>query len=494
MRAIRSLTIILLAAATGPAPAAAQPTGADALSHERRAIEAFEAGEYRAAAEAFRAQIELDPKNFVPRYNLSNALAASGQTEAALAALERSIELGMSDAARLRTDPALDPLRDRPGFRRILEHWDAIVEAQRAARLERDRTLVGRGVDETALGALRVDVLSAYPERSTELGIEQAQRVAEWAEGVLGLEPAEEGDAWVVVAMPDRGNFRRWAIAALGGGAAGVATVGGAYEHDDRRLVTRDLSATLRHEFFHVLHWRDMERRGQRQPYWIQEGLASLVEDIDAAPGERPAVRLAPSWRTNIVQRNAELNTLKPLAALASSGRRLFTGSRSLAHYAQARETFRFLRDRGELAAWYAAYTTDPDVGFEADPTGVRAIEAVTGLGASAFDTAFEAWVQSQPPVPEDLGELARERGLAPGFEVSPGSGEGPRVVRVTPGVRRSSGLRPGDVLLTVDGMPVGEPQELARRLASSRAGASIAIGYRRGRLYGVAEVVMGAR
>ena len=500
MHARWDIRIVLFICAVACAPAVGQASGADPRDHERRAIEAFEAGEYEAAAAAFRAQIELDPRNFVPRYNLSNALAAMGKSNAALAALERSIELGMSDYGRLRTDPALDPLRGLPRFERIVENWDEIVRAQRDARLERNRALVGRGAERVTLDDLRVDVLSAYRPGSTEIGVEQIGLVAAWAESVLGVEPAAAHDAWVVVAMPDQAGFRRWSVASLGVDPAGVAAVGGAYMHDGKRLVTRDLSATLRHEFFHVLHWRDMDRRGQRHPFWIQEGLASLVEDVDRAQGgdgrpieiapiEIAPIRVTPSWRTNIVKRNADLNTLLPLEELAGGGRRLFVGSRSLAHYAQARAMLRFLRERGELSRWYRVYTTDSEIGFEADASGLRAIEAVTGLDAGAFDAAFEAWVDGQREVPEELEDL----GVSLGIGLSVGAGEGPRVSRMTAAGRRRTGLRPGDVLLTVDGMPVGETQELARRLSALRPGQTVVVRYRRGRLYGETEIELTA-
>jgi len=494
LRCCRFLVTLLIASVC--APAAAQPGDPGPLAYERRALEAFEAGDYRAAAAALRAQIDLDPTNHVPRYNLATALAAMGNEAKAMAALERSIELGMSDPRRLRTDPALDPLRDLPAFERLVSGWDEIAAAQRRDRLERGRALVGRDADRVALEDLRIDVLSAYPERSTELGVEQMRWVAAWAAGALGIEPAAARDPWVVVAMPDRGDFRRWAAEAIGIDLGEGAVVGGAYRHDTKRLVTRDLSVTLRHEFFHVLHWRDMQRRGQRHAFWIQEGLAALVEAVDRAPaaGARdgtPPIRIASNWRTNIVERGARTGSLLPIEEMAGGGRAPFTGSRSLARYAQAREALRFLRERGELAAWYRAYTTDPEIGYDADPTGVRALEAVTGLDAGAFDKVFEAWAGAQDEVPEHPGEARRMRGVSLGFEVSAGAGEGPRVSRVSARVRRASGLRPGDVLLTLDGMPVGEPQELARRLSGYEAGERVTVVYRRDRVYGEAEVVV---
>ena len=44
-----------------------------------------------------------------------------GYTEEAVAAIRKGIADGWQDLERLRTDPDLDPIRDAPEFRRLLE-------------------------------------------------------------------------------------------------------------------------------------------------------------------------------------------------------------------------------------------------------------------------------------------------------------------------------------------------------------------------------------
>ncbi|NIM60902.1 MAG: hypothetical protein GTO30_04390, partial [Acidobacteria bacterium] len=51
---------------------------------------------------------------------------------------------------------------------------------------------------------------------------------------------------------------------------------GGIYEHERRRLIARDIGASLRHELTHAYHYADMDRLGQRHPLWVQEGIATL--------------------------------------------------------------------------------------------------------------------------------------------------------------------------------------------------------------------------
>src|SRR5690606_4633408 len=84
-------------------------------------------------------------------------------------------------------------------------------------------------------------------------------------------------DPWVIVFLPMPRDYARWAMGKFG---PGWRQVGGSYSDDEKMLVTQDLGGTLRHEFWHVLHWRDQRRRGQLHPIWIMEGLCSLVEDV----------------------------------------------------------------------------------------------------------------------------------------------------------------------------------------------------------------------
>jgi thiol-disulfide isomerase/thioredoxin len=54
-------------------------------------------------------------------YNLACALSLKKQIEPAFAALRESVESGFSNMERFQNDPDLDPLRDQPGFKSLLE-------------------------------------------------------------------------------------------------------------------------------------------------------------------------------------------------------------------------------------------------------------------------------------------------------------------------------------------------------------------------------------
>jgi len=400
-----------------------------------------------------------------------------------------------------------------------------VLEMQRRSRLELARGWVRGKTVEKADEHLRIDVISAHDETETSAALNEMRRVSGWAETLFG-EGVNEAGSYVVVALPEPQDFLKWAFWTYGAYARGAFTgIGGAYEHDDRRLVAQDLGPTLRHEFFHVLHWRDMDRRGQVHPVWIQEGLASLVEDMDPewvaqrtprADPDRPAVdpRLVaggaetadepeqvrgdggrvpasgpvPSWRTNIVKRLAGAGALKSLEELTGMSHQRFSRNRPLATYAQARTVLLYLHARGELGAWYRVYTTDPDSGFEADPSGLTAMEAVLGEEIDAVERGYTAWVRHELPlVPEEGADL--EAGL--GVDLEPGEHGGPRVTRLPAGARRRTGLRLGDVITAIDGRPVRDMKEFVRVISSYAAGETVRLSYRRVKLHGESEAVL---
>ena len=67
-------------------------------------------------------------------YNQACALALDGETDEAVAALDRAFEFGFSDVNLLEEDSDLDSLRDLPGFRRRVKAWKRAAE--KAAREE----------------------------------------------------------------------------------------------------------------------------------------------------------------------------------------------------------------------------------------------------------------------------------------------------------------------------------------------------------------------
>jgi hypothetical protein len=503
-RQIWAFVVALGLLATGGAGVSAQESTPHRQNRgeaiQARAFEAIEKGEYQEAERLLREQIGLQPRNFVPYYNLACVLSLQGNAAAAGDMLIAAVERGFIDLSQMRRDPHLAAARKDPAFRNLVSEWPSILEQHLEANLKH-----AQGIFDGRHGAyaeirdehLRVAYLSAMDLRSTEMAREDLARLYQW--GLANVfadlvdDPAAKPrlsseDPWVVVVLPAGKDFIRWAAATYGAAAVNnFSGIGGSYLHDQKRLVAQDLGATLRHEFFHVLHWRSMTRLGQDHPIWIQEGLCSLVEDYDCPDGTAASLRPVASWRTNVSRRLAIGGRLMPLQRLADVPRDRFTGSSPLANYGQARTVFLYLFEHGKLKDWYAHYTAN----FDADPSGIKSLEAVFEKPIAEIDREYRLWVRALPEVAEQL----RPGAAGLGVDVEGGTGDGPVIVEIPrrilgkPNPAIASGLRLGDAITAIDGRPTRDLNELVRVLGEKQAGDEVEVSYRRGAVHGSVRV-----
>lgn len=489
-----ALVVAVLALPTG----AQQPDSSDPDAVQQAAFEAMARGAYEEAEQWLRRQIELEPGSFVPYYNLACALARQGRDDAALAMLLEAVRRGFVDLAQLQRDPDLASLRDHEGFRELTANWSRVLDAHRDANLEAARRQFSRGRYTQVLDeSRRLAYWTAFDPWSFGAAREEVERLYGWATAELFPElrapEALASEPWVVVVLPTRRDFSRWSLANFGTapelGTLGAGQVGGQYSHDARRLVSMDLGSSLRHELLHVLHWRSATRLGQLHPIWIQEGLCSLVEDYDVVEGRVVPV---PSWRTNVVRQLAEHGRLLGIDELAALPREQFTGVRPLAHYAQARAVFLYLYQTGRLGTWYRQYVET----YRQDPSGLTAIEAVTGRSIEQVNAEFRAWAQLLPEVMEYRPDRPPKPGTPMlGFVPEPGDGDGPVVAALGRGTSAAaSGLRRGDVITAINGRPTRDINELMRVLGSYLPGDVVEVAYRRGAVHGTVQVQLSAR
>lgn len=254
------------------------------------------------------------------------------------------------------------------------------------------------------------------------------------------------------------------------------AHVGGRYVHADRVLAVREIGISLRHELIHALHFGHMERLGMRQPhaFWIQEGLAALFETyVPGAPGTEPAtLTVGPSDRDPIVQRLAAAGGLDALTEFdALDGRGFMRSARR--NYAVARGAMRWLADRGVLADWYRR------LGDGAEPgDALTAMAAALDVAPSELDAAFTTWAKAA-----SAPETGRRTG-GPWLGVdrfTEADGVGLQVVRVARrGPARTADLRPGDVILELDGAVTPTEVELERLLSGRLPGQTVRLTLRR--------------
>ncbi|MEM7755719.1 MAG: PDZ domain-containing protein [Planctomycetota bacterium] len=485
--------LLLLTMLIPPSTHAAQPAPPpSARQLGDQIVQAFRDRNFRSAEQLLREQLELIPTDFVPHYNLACALAQLNQPEPALDSLGRAIELGFADPAQLRSDPHLAPVRNHPRFQSILTAWDRIVLAQADARQQTLPNIYGPDYLYTRDDALRLLYASALDPRATADAVAEVESINQWAIRHVFTELAGSNannntnaytpasDAYVAVILPTPRDFLGWAITTYGPAARGnYFTIGGAYSHDHKQLVAQDIGATLRHEYFHVVHHRSATRLGQQHPVWIQEGLACLVEDLDPKDGKLVP---APSWRSNIAKRLERAGRLARIEDLAAIPRARFNERRPMANYAQARVFFMYLFDLGLIDDFYAGYIDT----FQNDPTGMTAIRALfPEHDLRQINRDYRAWVRQLPEAPEGLNPGDASLGI----EIETGAGDGPRLASFPRGQAREQGLRKGDVITAINNRPTRDQAELVRVLSAFQPGDTVTLTYRRGRDYAEAQL-----
>jgi PDZ domain len=484
--------VAMIMAALGCAPAEAQSDDSDHVRRlHQQVVEAFARTDYARAEEHLNELVRLDGENFVVFYNLACARAMQDDVDGTIRELAKAIALGFSDLGQLQADPNLALIREDERYKTLIDRWDQIVALQAKQRPEKIRRGF-EGYNSSRDEALKLTYLSSFDEVTTDVVKDELAGLADWAVANLftGLGEANEADAWVTIVLPTQEDFAKWRFKRYGGaGLTDTRQIGGSYLHDEKMLITLDLGGSLRHEFFHVLHWRSMTRLRQYHPMWIQEGIGSLIEDTDpvAGLGDVGSMTPVPSWRTNIVRKLAIGGRLKKLEDLAAMSPDRFANRNPLANYAQSRGFMLFLVDNGVLGDWYRAYTA----GFAADPTGLDAAMEVLGIPSlRELNIAYRLWARELPQVPEQL----RPPPVRLGFETARTSGDGMIVTGFYSNGPRRAGLRLGDVITSLNGKPVRDINELLRRLGGKRAGESVTLGVRRRTAHDEVRIVLEAR
>ncbi|MEM1072059.1 MAG: PDZ domain-containing protein [Planctomycetota bacterium] len=467
---IATLAVLSVLTAT---PACAQPASHAELGN--RAVEAFNSGDYDEAERLWKRWAELDETTFVPWYNLACARSMRGDGEGAAEHLITAIERGFSDFSRIESDPNLRAFRATDTFEQLQTAWPAFLDRRIDTQLEAARRVYGPRYSYIKDEKHRLGFVSAYDTVTSRQAREEVRLVADWTIRnlfpELGSPSSDHPDPWVMVILPTREHFAGWARQTYGDmPASATSQLGGAYSHDDKKLVTVDLGSTLRHEFLHVLHFRSADRLGQSHPIWIQEGLAAIVEDM--GPTSRGPFDPVPSWRTNSIKRLAQQNKLPGISDFATMPRDRFSGNRPLANYAFARAVFMYLHERGQLGEWYSTYTQTHDL----DPTGRKALIAVTGRTLNEFDDDIRRWARDLP----EVYEQNRPPLLGIGARLDLEHGDGPIVRKLIHDNATRAGLRPGDIITGLDGTPVRDLNEFYRVLTGLEAGQRVRVDYRR--------------
>lgn len=429
-----------------------------------RIVEAFGRRDYVTAERLLIEILAKDPGDPEHLYNLACARSLQGDGEGACTRLFEAIDAGFRDRAFAEEDPDLAAARAHPAFVRVRDLLDKVGEggghlaAERSLRGWLDRFGASRYRVENDPGRSLVIATSLGDESHREM-LEMLDAQADHLVATLFERYPETPVLLVVARAEDATTF------------FSDETVAGLYEHQRRRLVTRDIGESLRHEFTHLLHHAQMERLKQRHPIWIQEGLASLYEahEITADGG----VRFLPNSRHNVAYRAARAGVTRPWRELVALSPKAFM-EESTRLYPQTRSIFEFIAAEAGLPRFWSAYLRT----YPESPDGSAALrEVFADDDLDAIEKRWKRWVSERGPIDDSVrpgdGSLGVEGEDRP---------DGVRVSRVLPRSAASvAGVKRGDLLVAIDGVAIRSTRELLLAVASKRVGETVSLRLRRG-------------
>jgi len=425
----------------------------------------FRAGKYGQCEPLLRQILDVDPNNNVAWYNLACVRSRSGQGEKAIRCLNTAVENGYTAFRHMERDPDLDAIRQAPGYKKLLARRGEIQRAHAARIRDELRERFGEGYLYEIDHERRL-VFATNVDRTTLADMKQrlsAYASAQWRD--LFTHPFE---GYVTIVVPKSSDWR-WGPA-----------IGGFYSRPGRVLFARSVGYVLVHEFTHALHGADQEGRGQRHPIWITEGLATLFESSQVSGGHALP---QPNRRLVLLQMLLKRKRTIPFGQIVKFNHPTFMKRASVA-YSQCRYMLMYLHAKGLLRTWYDAYTD----GFDKDATGAKAMEAACGKKLGEIEADWRKWVLAlEPPVlqlpPKSAYIGIQLRADTDGVHVT-------EVVKASGADK--AGLRPGDVIVAIDGERVVDPALLMQIVHGHEVGDEIEVRYRRGGKYHETAVRLG--
>jgi hypothetical protein len=474
-RTLRSIRLAIACLAIATAAAAQSPADTARSATERAVNEALAQRRSVDALTRAKAWLERAPGDAGMLALAARAAAQSGDQRVAAGYLKRAIEEGFTDFA------AVESGADFAGLRRH-ESWSVVQDAMRTARAHNENGALSGAEATKAVDAWRMRFTTGYrsfPDGATNTVLVTTQ------------DPTSRGELLSMLAAMTQDQVSRLFGKGLAQPVAVIVAVGtdgegdgltpsraGRYEHGMRRLLTRDTGATLRHEFTHALHFAHMERVNQLHPIWLREGLATVFETYRTR--EDGSFEFLPNERADAA--------MQLLATGAAPGlRRLLTMPEDEfqkdgeSTYPLVRSLMEFTASRGALERLYA----EAVAGFRDDPACTRALERAHGASLEEIERSWTTWTRERGA--QGLSTDPTQPSIGVTTEDHP---DGARIVRfVTKSTARDAGLRPGDVIVGVDGEPVRSVRELGVALTRLPRRETLTIRFRRGDSYSILEV-----
>ncbi len=460
--AITALFLCQLAMAQDPP--AGSPT-------ENAIVAAFRAGEVDKAYEIIKEHLREHPNSPLTLYNAACACCALKKVDEGAEYLLKAVKAGFRDFDHMQRDPDIACLRETEVYQAIIEARRRLDQEGSAKQIEQWKSMFGeKGYRYDTDDAHHLNYAIAIDDRAYRQMRQMLDRQADQMIASLFGEPP---GYYVFIAVPTPEDAARFfAEVAKEDPRFNSPNVAGLYEHRPRRLVAKDIGATLRHEFVHLMHYGHMERLGQQHPIWIQEGLASLYEDYTLRGSE---ITFLPNDRTNVIKRNVKGGRVEPWEELFSCNASKFMDSAGRL-YPQVRSMFEFLAAQKKLSPWYSEYVA----GYAEDPTGLKAFEKVFGKPLKEIEKDWRAWVNDQSMIENKLGPGDAWIGC----EIEDAN-DGARISKVVERLGdRNARLRLNDVITAVDDEPVRSGGEVVRMIAGRQVGDVVKLTVRRGKTY----------
>ncbi|MCX5651601.1 MAG: PDZ domain-containing protein [Planctomycetota bacterium] len=468
---------VAIAPAPAPAPSAAPPT-APPTSRTPAAPEvpgriaidvALRERDFKKADELISKRLAGGDRDPILLYNHACVLAQLGRLEDAEKQLLESVKAGFGEFELMEGDADLDPIREGRAYTAIMEARERLSEKaakggpSRPARRTAPDPLARWKSEHGERYRYEVDserglaYATSLDESSHKRMRDMLERLERHLLDAYFEKPPQDPALIAIVRAEDASRY------------LDRPEIRGMYLHRERRLVSRDTGQSLTHEFVHLLHFADMERRNQRHPIWIQEGLASLYEDY-TINGDG-SVEFHPNIRFNIARKQVVSRTARDWKELfAMSGERFMQDAER--HYPQVRSIFEFFARERKLEAFYRALIeTSRD-----DPSGVRAVERAFGEPVSKVEARWRIWMTKRGEIDDRVSKGDASLGVT-----TDDAGDGARIRSFVVGsAARAAGLRVGDVIFSVAGSPVRNRDELLLAVARLNLGEAVEVRYRR--------------
>ncbi len=451
---------------TGPEAVAAKLAKMSNGELQRYALKLYGEEKFAEALVVYAEILTRTPTNVFAFYNSACVQARLGHPSKAAKLLFNAVACGFIDFERMIHDADLDSVRDEVEYVAIIESRTELRDAAGRRLEDLARQLLGsKAIIERDDAVRMIYGADLAAETFDPMKVDLEAQLKWQAEKLFGGTP----NSFVLVLIPTPETAQA---------LIGSTRVGGFYDHDSKRLVTRDLGPSLQHELTHALHHAQEDRLGQKHPIWIQEGLASLFEmyAIDETTGE---LTVRPNTRLNIVLNLQKISGLSKWSKFFTLSDKKFVGSRPRARYAEAHAIFQFLSEQGVLIKWYETYVAH----FAEDATGRLAFMKVFEVEKlSEVERKFRNWIVTKARVPVGVLDSQASLGL---WVADQGANDGVEIVGLHPGgTARRSGIVKREVVLAVNGEAVYTVEELIQEVLKYQTGDELTLRLRRGRRY----------